>query len=121
MAAYQVLGDSASLDLLRAEEKKQKSHRCVVDASDGMLKIKANIPQTEKQIADAKVLETRREMAKVMDARDEVTGEERKSEIRRRLKLRKKRRVESAKEDEDGSDLEADLEEILEEALASGK
>ena len=49
MRAYEALGDAASLELLQEEEKKQKSHRCVVDSADGLLKAKANIALSEKE------------------------------------------------------------------------
>ena len=93
MRAYQVLGDSVSLDMLQEEQKRQKGHRKVVDAGDGLLKAKADIALTEKEKKNAVVLETRREMSSIRADRDKTNAEEKESEIRRRLKLKHKRKA----------------------------
>ena len=65
MRAYQVLGDSVSLHKLQEEQKRQKGHRKVVDAGDGLLKAKANIALPKKEKNNVAVLETRREMSRI--------------------------------------------------------
>jgi hypothetical protein len=42
-------GAEAQLDRLHIEEKKMTSHRRVLDSSDGLLKLQAQIPLTEQQ------------------------------------------------------------------------
>ena len=91
MRAYEVLGDAASLEMLQEEEKKQKSHRCVVDSADGLLKAKANIALSEKEKKQAEVLVTKREMAKFRAEKDRVYAEEKEAEVRRRLAHRKRK------------------------------
>ena len=62
LKAYQVLGQQqVSLFKLAEEEKKFKGHRRVIDGSDGLLKLKASIPQTAAQLAVAARTKVRRE------------------------------------------------------------
>ena len=48
MRTYVELGDTAALDQLQEEKKKQKAHRKVIDSADGILKLKANLVMTEE-------------------------------------------------------------------------
>jgi hypothetical protein len=54
MLAYQKLSADATLDSLTQEEKKMKGHRRVLDASDNLLKLKAEVvlTHTEKRFAE---------------------------------------------------------------------
>ena len=91
MQAYRTLGDSASLDTLREEEQKQKSHRCEVHAETGRLIEKANMPVTDEMRKKAANLVRRREWAVIRTARVELSEAERESELRRRQKHKRKR------------------------------
>ena len=53
-----------SLHLLHEEEKKQKGHRKMVDAADGLLKMRADVTVTEADAKKAKNLVIRRDFAK---------------------------------------------------------
>lgn len=92
MAAYMVLKDSASLDSLREEEQKQKSHRCEVVAETGMLVLKANLPTTDAMKKRAANLVSRREWASYREVRVQLSDLEREAEIRRRKALQRKQR-----------------------------
>ena len=48
MHAYQKLSDGATLDALTREEKKMKGHRRVIDASDNVLKLQADLVLDDK-------------------------------------------------------------------------
>lgn len=93
MNAYRQLGDSASLAGLQDAEKKQKSHRCVVDAADGLLKLKADMPMTEKEKKKAEALESRRAYAKLRAARLELQVSELQAEMKRRQRFKKQKTV----------------------------
>ena len=91
MNAYRALGDAVSLDNLREEEPKQKSHRCEVHGETRMLIEKANLPVTEDMRKKAANLMGRGERAQVRSARVELSDVERESELRRRQKHKRKR------------------------------
>jgi len=92
MQAYRTLGDSASLDTLREEEQKQKSHRCEVNSETGKLIQKANMPMTEQMRKQAANLTSRREWAVIRTARVKLSEGETESELRRRQKHKRKRK-----------------------------
>ena len=91
MQAYRALGDSASLDTLREEEQKQKSHRCEVNSETGKLMQKANVTMTDAMRKQADMLTSRREWAAIRTARVELSETEVQSELRRRKKCKRKR------------------------------
>ena len=80
MSAYRILGDAATLDSLRDEEKKQKSHRCEVHAETGKLVEKANMPVTEEMRKRAINLMSRREWASWRECRATLSEQVRESE-----------------------------------------
>ena len=90
MHAYRALGDAASLDTLREEEQKQKSHRCEVNAQTGRLVLKADLPVTDDIRKKAANLISRREWAVVRTVRMELSETERESELRRRQAYKRK-------------------------------
>ena len=90
MHAYRALGDAASLDTLREEEQKQKSHRCEVNAQTGRLVLKADLPVTDDIRKEAANLISRREWAVVRTVRMELSETERESELRRRQAYKRK-------------------------------
>ena len=91
MNAYRALGDAASLDTLREEEQKQKTHRCEVHGETGRLIEKANLPLTDEMRRGAANLMSRREWAGIRTARVELSEREAESELRRRQKHKRKR------------------------------
>ena len=60
MHAYQKLSDGAMLDALTREEKVTKGHRRVLDASDNVLKLQADIVLDDKAKFLAQRIETTR-------------------------------------------------------------
>lgn len=60
MRAYLRLAADATLDSLLLEEKKMKGHRRVLDASDNLLKLKADVKLTTRQEQTAKRTEKKR-------------------------------------------------------------
>ena len=91
MNAYRALGDAVSLDTLRAEEQKQKTHRCEVHGETGRLIEKANLPLTDEMRRRAANLMSRGEWAGIRTARVELSEREAESELRRRQKHKRKR------------------------------
>ena len=91
MQAYRALGDSASLDTLREEEQKQKSHRCEVNSETGKLMERANMAMTDAMRKQAANLTARREWAVTRTARVELSEVEVEGELRRRQKYKRKK------------------------------
>lgn len=85
MQAYRMLGTSVGLEQLKAEEKKQKSHRVVLDTADGQLKLKANMPMSEEDKKRAIALEVRRQTA--------AWKEEQEGDFKRELQAERLRRM----------------------------
>ena len=50
MHAYEILKDkNLSVDEVTQQQKEYKGHRCAIDSADGVLKLKANLEQTDSQ------------------------------------------------------------------------
>ena len=96
MRAYVVLGDAPSLQLLHEEQKKQKGHRKVVDAADGLLKMRADVAVTEAEAKKAKNLVVRRDFAKRREDREALNARELHAEMRRRLAHQRRKRAAAA-------------------------
>ena len=96
MQAYVALGDTPSLQLLHEEQKKQKGHRKVVDAADGLLEMRVDVTVTEADAKKAKNLVIRRDFAKRREDREALNARELHAEMRRRLAHQKRKRAAAA-------------------------
>ena len=95
MHAYQILCDKEmSVDKVAAVQKEYKGHRCAIDAADGILKLKANLTQTDKQIAVVERTMVRREHDKVRATKLKKHNDDMRSYFKRLDRYNKKDRKE---------------------------
>ena len=62
MHAYQILAEqNLDLDAVEGVQKQYKGHRCAIDGADGVLKMKANVTQSDHQLKITKRTIVRRD------------------------------------------------------------